>query len=149
MVSFQVLYQNDWKVAKIWKTCLLFYNNNINYDIKWFKINKIIGKVTKFGEKRTRTLGVANRIMVGGHNVPPYNKFINYLGFIGLNNIEYSGGWRKIDYVSPPPFCIWMLKNKAQIARENHHPPPPPPPQKLPGSLSGRKERRRALPVRK
>ena len=40
--------------------------------------NKILGKVTKFGEKRTKTLGVANRFMVGGHNVPP-------LGFIGLN----------------------------------------------------------------
>ena len=41
--------------------------------------NKILGKVTKFGGKRTKTLGVANRFMVGGggHNVPP-------LGFIGL-----------------------------------------------------------------
>ena len=32
--------------------------------------NKILGKVTKFGEKRTKTLGVANRFMVGGHIVP-------------------------------------------------------------------------------
>ena len=28
--------------------------------------NKILGKVTKFGGKRTKTLGVANRFMVGG-----------------------------------------------------------------------------------
>ena len=28
--------------------------------------NKILGKGTKFGEKRTETLGVANRFMVGG-----------------------------------------------------------------------------------
>ena len=30
---------------------------NINYDIKMI-CNKILGKVTKFGEKRTKTLGV-------------------------------------------------------------------------------------------
>ena len=46
--------------------------------------NKILGKVTKFGQKRTKTLGVANRFMVEGHNVPP-------LGFIGLiiNIVNY------------------------------------------------------------
>ena len=41
--------------------------------------NKILGKVTKFGEKQTKTLGVANRFMVegGGAHCAP-------LGFIGL-----------------------------------------------------------------
>ena len=39
--------------------------NNINYDIKLI-CNKILGKVTKFGEKRTKPLGVANRFMLGG-----------------------------------------------------------------------------------
>ena len=38
--------------------------------------NKILGKVTTFREKRTETLGVANRFMVGGTMCP--------LGFIGL-----------------------------------------------------------------
>ena len=48
--------------------------------------NKILGKVTKFGEKRTKTLGVANRFMVGGggHIVPPPP-----LGFIGLSIMMY------------------------------------------------------------
>ena len=41
--------------------------------------NKILGKVTKLGEKRTKTLGVATRFMVGGAPPPPP------LGFIGLN----------------------------------------------------------------
>ena len=44
--------------------------------------NKILGKVTKFGGKRTKTLGVAKRFMVGGHNVPPPPP---PLGFIWLN----------------------------------------------------------------
>ena len=69
----EVLYQKDWKVAKIWKTSLLFYGCHGNGDDVWYQVicNKILGKVTKFGEKRTKTLGVANRFMVGGHNVPP------------------------------------------------------------------------------
>ena len=33
--------------------------------------NKILGKVTKFGEKRTKTPGVAEQIYGRGHNVPP------------------------------------------------------------------------------
>ena len=33
--------------------------------------NKILGKVTKFGKKRTKTLGVANRFMVGGAQCAP------------------------------------------------------------------------------
>ena len=43
--------------------------------------NKILGKVTKFWGKRTKTLGVVNRFMVGGGGgtmCPPP------LGFIGL-----------------------------------------------------------------
>ena len=52
--------------------------------------NKILGKVTKFGGKRTKTLGVVNRFMVGGHIVPP-------LGFIGLrlelrSTLEFTAG---------------------------------------------------------
>ena len=33
--------------------------------------NKILEKVTKFGGKRIKTLGVANRFMVGAHCAPP------------------------------------------------------------------------------
>ena len=32
--------------------------------------NNIFGKVTKCGEKMTKTLGVANRFMVGAHCAP-------------------------------------------------------------------------------
>ena len=42
--------------------------------------NKILGKVTKFGEKRTKTLGVANRFMVGGGGAqcaPPWAFYPN------------------------------------------------------------------------
>ena len=50
--------------------------------------NKILGKVTKFGENRTETLGVANRFMVGGTLCPPPLECAPPppLGFIGLNN---------------------------------------------------------------
>ena len=33
--------------------------------------NKILGKVTKFGGKQTKTLGVVNRIMVGDAQCAP------------------------------------------------------------------------------
>ena len=46
--------------------------------------NKILGIVTKFGEKRTKTLGVANSFMVGGHNVPP-----SPLGLYRVNNLAW------------------------------------------------------------
>ena len=67
--------------GRIW-TYLCFYNW-LYYD---YDCNKILGKVTKFGEKRIKTLGMANRFMVGGHNVPPPPP----LGFIGLNEASSS-----------------------------------------------------------
>ena len=38
------------------------------YDQLWYQMirNKILGKVTKFDQKWTKILGVANRFMVGG-----------------------------------------------------------------------------------
>ena len=47
--------------------------------------NKILGKFTKFRGKRTKTLGVANRFIVGGGaQCAP-------LGFIGLPKINDHG----------------------------------------------------------
>ena len=52
--------------------------------------NKILGKVTKFGGKRTKTLGVANRLMVGGHIVPPPP--LGFIRLMGANIQDYAFG---------------------------------------------------------
>ena len=57
--------------------------------------NKILGKVTKFGRKQTKTVGVATNFMVGGTNVPPPPP----LGFLGLKDIGFLFG---VDSVSCP-----------------------------------------------
>ena len=44
-------------------------NNFIAFYRSFIPIRLKNRKVTKFGEKRTKTVGVANRFMVGGHNV--------------------------------------------------------------------------------
>ena len=52
----------------ICSSVLFMFGNENKLKLENLKLemicNKILGKVTKFGEKRTKTLGVANRFMV-------------------------------------------------------------------------------------
>ena len=70
-----VIYKKRWKNSQTLKKkhafCFMvaMATEMKQYYQLWYQMirNKILGKVTKFVKKWTKTLGVANGFMVGGH----------------------------------------------------------------------------------